>query len=231
MAHRRLRVAMIALSLVAGLSGAVNQAAVAKAPTSAPAGRPVLDWSFTFDVFRITCGSGKAGDGDSLLNPDGLFCAVAIGVVNGGPKRKLDPYTHYLVVDRRKYATSRRAMLALTLDDPHNVFSRPIPHGGGGLGALFFEIPRGSAPTALQMHERSGTKAAIAIFERCSWSDNGGGCKIARDNGEPGNAYPREAHIGMHYPHALQLDQPTCFAAMEWRASPAAMRTTFGARD
>lgn len=215
---RRLRT----LALIMVLSGSIGAVpAPASEPSvyrsRAPLGVPVVDGDVSFDVFRFQCGSGKIGDQDSGLEPDEVFCMVAVGVHNrGSDPVQLDPRTYALIAAGSPYPTWREAMKELVLDDPDHLFIRAIPPGGGGLETLYFQLPTGIRPIRLELHTHAASDGATLTLKRCRWSNSGGSCSARRDNGEAGNAYPRDPALDLAYPHAVEEDQPTCFDGREW---------------
>lgn len=210
-------VALAGALLPGGTGAAASPAYPARSTTEAPLGVPVRDSSLTFDGFRLTCGSGKVGDEDSMLDPGFVHCTVGIGVVNvGSGAIELDPFAARIRTNHGSYRPWRRGMKSLFLDDQTSLFRRSIPPGGGGLGALIFLLKRSDRPVALELHEAQRSPGATLLVEKCAWSDNGGSCRERMDNGEPGNAYPRGTMPGVRYPHALDVGQPTCFDRRQW---------------
>jgi hypothetical protein len=223
--HARL---ILALAIVvAGTASSAPASEPTASRAKAPLGVPVVGGDVSFDVFRFHCGSGKLGDQDSGLDPDGVFCMVAVGVHNrGSDPIQLDPFTYSLIDRRSSRAPWKEAMNELVLDDPNHLFRGEIPAGGGGLETLFFELPAGVRPVRLELHTHAGSDGASLILDRCRWSESGGSCSAKRDGGEIGNAYPRDPALDIAYPHAMELDQPTCFDGREWSGVGVPMGTS-----
>lgn len=199
-----------------GLDAAFSASDNVSERRKAPLGRPVFDGEVSFDVFRFQCGSGRIGNEEATLEPDKIYCMVALGVLNGGSESvHLDPYSYFLIADSA-YRPWREAMERLVIDDANNLFLRPIPPGGGGLETLYFQLPTGVRPSRLRLHTQPHSEGALLTLNRCRWSDSGGSCSTAPDRGERGNAYPRDPSIELAYPHSMEIDQPTCFDEREW---------------
>jgi hypothetical protein len=164
--RRRARWPWLAGGVVAAValgSGAYAMTAGGKHPVApAPVAslRSAADAGFAFNVGAVRCGDRTIGPAELPQTTTGQFCLVDVTVRNGGPEAALlDPGAQQAIdAHGKKYPVSDRA--AVFLNDNSPTLLEQIPAGATVSGVLPFEMPAGTPPIAVELHQSVGSPGA-----------------------------------------------------------------------
>jgi hypothetical protein len=120
-------------------------------PKTAALGTPVRDGKFEFTVRSIEPGPPIIGTEDFGQKPQGEFLLVNVKVENiGNEPQSFFGDNQYLYVGERKYSADTEA--AIYLEDSSSLFEEINP-GNSLEGVIVFDVPKGSKPTKLELHD------------------------------------------------------------------------------
>lgn len=134
-----------------------------KAKSQARIGQPARDGKFQFTVTRVQPGVAQVGSADFGKKAQGQFVFVHVTVTNvGNEARTFDGSSQY-AYDKvgRKYEASTEA--AIYLDDSQS-FLEEINPGNTVKGIVIFDMPKGTIPTVLELHDSAfsgGAKVSL----------------------------------------------------------------------
>jgi hypothetical protein len=136
--------------------------ATTKAPatTRAPAStarqtglnRAVRDGKFEFTVTKVDCTKRTVGSNEfTRTEASGVFCIVTAKVENiGNQAQYFDSSSQYLFDQQdRRHSVDQDAWAALDT----NAFLEEINPGNKVTGTLVFDVPKGTKPTRLELHD------------------------------------------------------------------------------
>jgi hypothetical protein len=227
MARTNVRSSLGAAALVAAVGAAVFLTTTRDAtptetrplgPSTGTKGEGVWDGAVRFELTNVQCGTGPTGDGDTpTLRPAGMHCWTYFSVLNRSSEPVRLPWeAQRLVAAGEPIAPSRRAMAEIVLDEPGQLFERPLPPGGGGTGVVVFDLPLGAERDELVFHADGDSDGAHVYLEGCSFSDRGGGCYVTGGH---------EAETGAGYPFTISGPQggmslfEVCFDERQWEVT------------
>lgn len=125
-------------------------------PAAKPAsqlGKAVRDGKFEFTVRSVKCGIAVVGDNQFLQEKaQGQFCAVQLTVENIGdePQSMFADNQYAFDTKGRKLSANPMASMA---DETSQVLWEEINPGNAVKGKVYFDIPKGSKLTSLELHD------------------------------------------------------------------------------
>lgn len=125
-------------------------------PAAKPAsqlGKAVRDGKFEFTVRSVKCGIAVVGDNQFLQErAQGQFCAVQLTVENIGdePQSMFADNQYAFDTKGRKLSANPMASMA---DETSQVLWEEINPGNAVKGKVYFDIPKGSKLTSLELHD------------------------------------------------------------------------------
>jgi len=123
------------------------------APAIAPAGSSVRDGKFEFEVLAVERFASKQGVFEPEL-PKGVFFGVKLRVTNvGDDARTFSASSQHLIVDGKKYDAS------VSVSDEN--WREDINPGLSIDATVFFDIPRGAVPEAIECHDSMFSGGAL----------------------------------------------------------------------
>jgi|SRR5450756_655451 hypothetical protein len=138
-----------------------------KAPAQAAAkiGTPVRDGKFEFTVTGVKAGAASVGDQYVGKQAQGQFVLVTVRVRNIGDKAQTvaDSNQHLYDAGGRRFDTDTMAGIYAN-GAGSQVFITPINPGNSINGTLVFDVPAGTTPTTIELHDSAfsgGTKVSL----------------------------------------------------------------------
>jgi Domain of unknown function (DUF4352) len=139
-------------------SGAASPTKSSTAKASAPAesasqlGKKVRDGKFEFTVTKVKCGRTLVGSSDFGKKAQGEFCEVSLSVKNIGdePQSMFGDNQYLFDSKERKYSADTEA--AIYLKDSNTLYEEINP-GNSLKGTLLFDVPKGTKPAKLELHD------------------------------------------------------------------------------
>jgi uncharacterized protein DUF4352 len=120
----------------------------------------VADGVFVITVNRVRCGVKEVGP-DELRQPaKGEFCLADVSAENAGREAQLLDGSIQRVVDARGRAYAVDEQAAALLNDQSPTLLEEIAPGATVRGVLPFDVPAGSRPSALVLHESVQSRGA-----------------------------------------------------------------------
>jgi hypothetical protein len=120
-------------------------------PTDGRLNEPAADGQFRFVVSSVSCGGSVRG-----LTPatGDKFCRVRIAVTNAGDRTRTLTHDAQKLFDENDHGHRARALVRGTSPDVRNsVLLLRLAPGARFTGLLIFEIPAGTAPASVVLHD------------------------------------------------------------------------------
>jgi hypothetical protein len=112
--------------------------------------------SFHFELLDWRCGHATVRTPTVAIEAQGEFCYVAMNIENrGAAAASLDPSCQFMLDEGTRYAPQLQAVAA----DHRAVAGFGDPIAPGEIvenSALYFDVPKGSEPDRLELHETCG---------------------------------------------------------------------------
>lgn len=130
-----------------------SSGAGAEKPADAGFNTPARDGKFEFVVKSAECGKVSVGDAYSERKAQGVYCLVPVSVKNIGSKPQL------MVVSNQKARTPNGSVYApdilatITVNGDRDVWLTEINPGNSVDGQLVFDVPVGTVPTSVELHD------------------------------------------------------------------------------
>jgi hypothetical protein len=151
---RRRYLAVVAVLLLAGAAVAYwmrSSIGESRKPVPVAVGAVGRDGDLEFIVSGVKCGTRTAGKGAAAITAQGVYCFVDIQVTNrGGTATHVDGAAQKITD-----GTGTQYLSDTSADRKANdqAWSDPIPPGGVRSGSLIFDVPQGTKPTEIELHE------------------------------------------------------------------------------
>lgn len=118
---------------------------------------PIAERSFDFELLSWRCGHESVVTAEEIIKAEGDFCFTAMNVTNkGDTPAVLEPFCQFLMDAEGSRFMIRPEIMALDKDS-RAAFGKPV--GPGVLiedSALYYDVPKGTEPVALELHESCG---------------------------------------------------------------------------
>jgi hypothetical protein len=114
--------------------------------------QPVRDGKFEFTVTKVDCTKRTIGSNQfSRATASGIFCVVTAKVENiGNEAQYFDDSSQFLFDQQdRKHSVDNEAWAGLET----NAFLEEINPGNTVTGTLVFDVPKGTKPSKLELHD------------------------------------------------------------------------------
>jgi hypothetical protein len=136
-----------------GIAGPVDADPSPAAPAAAGIGTEVRDGKFAFVVTDVETGVQKLGREPFVSTPQGSYVLVRLRVTNVGDEAQMFSGSSQKLRDaqgREFEADSGAAVLSVPDSES---FLNTINPGNSVDGTLVFDVPKGLAPTAIELHD------------------------------------------------------------------------------
>lgn len=132
-------------------------------PTAAGIGDPVRDGSFEFVVTAVKPGPAIIGSEDFGAKPQGQFLLATVKVTNiGNEPQTLFGDNQYLYAGERKFSADSEA--AIYLKDSQSLLEEINP-GNTLTGTLVYDVPKGTSPTHIELHDSAFSGGVTVTLE------------------------------------------------------------------
>lgn len=122
-------------------------------PRSTPTQSPHTDAAFEFALLEWQCRHVSASAGDEVVRADGEFCFAALDVTNRGETAwTLEIPCQFMIEGEVRY-TPHPAVMALDEAALAGFGQGIAPGETVKSSALYYDVPKGSHPDALELHE------------------------------------------------------------------------------
>jgi hypothetical protein len=114
--------------------------------------QPARDGKFEFTVTKIDCTKRTVGSNEfTKTEASGVFCVTSVKVENIGKEAQYFDDSSQFLFDQqdRKHSVDQEAWAALDT----NAFLEEINPGNKVTGTLVFDVPKGTKPTKLELHD------------------------------------------------------------------------------
>jgi hypothetical protein len=127
------------------------KSSVAAKPAS-QVGKKMRDGKFEFTVTKVKCGRTLVGSSTFGKKAQGEFCEVSVTVANIGdePQSMFGDNQYLFDSKNRKYSADTEA--AIYLKDSNTLYEEINP-GNSLKGTLLFDVPTGTKPAKLELHD------------------------------------------------------------------------------
>lgn len=123
----------------------------AGATSSVGVNQPASDGKFTFTVNDVNCGETQIGKGFMKAEAKGEYCIVSLTVENTGDEaQSLFSDAQFLYAGNRQFSADFDSSFAL---GKSGLLSEDINPGLSIEGSIAFDVPAGTTPTAVELHD------------------------------------------------------------------------------
>ena len=114
---------------------------------------PQQESTFEFELLQWRCRHATAGTSDEVFEAEGEFCYASLSITNTGEAlASLNASCQFMIVGKERYTPIAEVMALDELADAG--FGEEIAPGGRvENSALYYDVPKGSDPDALELHE------------------------------------------------------------------------------
>lgn len=116
---------------------------------------PVRDGKFEFTVTDVKCGQKTLGSGILGSTAQGMYCLVAVRVTNIGKEAQSFSGSDQKLIDVNGAEYSDDASAAMSVNAGTRMWLEQINPGNGVSGTVVFDVPPGTQPAAIELHDSS----------------------------------------------------------------------------
>ncbi|GGN39266.1 hypothetical protein FHR83_006753 [Actinoplanes campanulatus] len=116
-------------------------------------GKPAKDGKFEFTVTGMKCGAKKVGGQFNEVRAQGEFCQVSVTVKNVGTSAEIFDSNSQKAYDEAGTEYSVDSAAELAVNDDNQTWLENINPGNKIKGVLVFDVPAGTKPATIVVHE------------------------------------------------------------------------------